>query len=86
MRNVVRFIVIALLTFIITWGTTGCALQKTVHGYRMDYCRATSDSFTKAVALNAIRIYLPIYPEDGICIGYDDRWYGEGFYTYQENK
>lgn len=87
MHNLKRFAVVFLLTFIITWSQTGCStVISRIHDYRMAYCSKTSDSFTKAFAIGVIRTQMPFYPEEGICVGYEDTWYGEGFYIYPENK
>jgi len=48
----------------------GCTFARTLKEHREVYCAKSSDSFTKAVALRAIRTQIPFYPAEGVCRGY----------------
>ena len=78
-NNMIRFLVISIATFALIWATTDCSLIKGVaqdiHDHRVVYCGASADSFTKEVAITAIRTHMPLYPESGICTGFEEAWY-----------
>lgn len=67
---------IVLLLFLLTIVliiTSACSNNSQVISYvhlqRVKYCHKTSDKITKKLAIAAIRVRVPDYPEEGICVG-----------------